>query len=613
MAIMYPSSAKAAEANSDEDMVFKVLQDNLTDDYHVFHSVRFTLVKDRQNVTRQLDFLIFHKKLGFLYLEVKNGHPKFEDNKWKAGNGMDMHGGNGPYVQANSGSSDFRTFLSQERDRIGFNVSQPGKCAFHYGVWFLKIADDDLANVATFGTMPPDVVPEYTLTTESLSKARTRQDVDRAFTSNIQGRKFQTDLSDEEADNLLNRLRGNFHIVSLSKARANGENARFAFLLDEQYHLLDYLENQPNAVIAGMAGTGKTVLAVEKARRHSVEGDNVLFICYNSMLREQLEEDNKQNQDFRKVDFRTLDKLVYDWCGINPKDFRKYKALDVYLRERRDLMLAAEPEEMGSVFPYKHIIIDEGQDFGKDEINAQTEIMELLNDLTSLQDGTFYVFYDGNQLVQAQKVPDIIERADCKLTLWQNCRNTVKIARTSINLLTDDHFVQRKVRSREGIPSGRPVQLYIEPDESSFRRKLQNVVDRLTADDGIKSVQILTCVTEENSAAKSLMKPNPKNIFRLCYAKHPNVGFTTCRKFKGLEADAVVLIDIGAKNLIDEFDKYREVYYEGASRAKHRLVIIMQLSEAEKEVFVKQRKLQPKGRRKREPDQLIKGWMKIDK
>lgn len=44
-------------------------------------------------------------------------------------------------------------------------------------------------------------------------------------------------------------------------------------------------------------------------------------------------------------------------------------------------------------WPYKHIIIDEGQDFLEYHL-------ELLYAIAEITDGCFYVFYDKNQLVQ---------------------------------------------------------------------------------------------------------------------------------------------------------------------------------------------------------------------
>jgi KaiC/GvpD/RAD55 family RecA-like ATPase len=51
---------------------------------------------------------------------------------------------------------------------------------------------------------------------------------------------------------------------------------------------LEYLEEQNNAIINGLAGTGKTVMAIEKARRHAYKGEKVLFLCYNTKLKDYL-------------------------------------------------------------------------------------------------------------------------------------------------------------------------------------------------------------------------------------------------------------------------------------------------------------------------------------
>ena len=89
--------------------------------------------------------------------------------------------------------------------------------------------------------------------------------------------------------------------------------------------------------------------------------------------------------------------------------------------------LQGKLEEMyfSEVFPYQHIVIDEGQDFGFDDIE-EGEILDKLK-LMVENKGTFYVFYDRLQLIQGRKIPSFIEDADCKLTLYRNCRNTENI------------------------------------------------------------------------------------------------------------------------------------------------------------------------------------------
>jgi len=58
-----------------------------------------------------------------------------------------------------------------------------------------------------------------------------------------------------------------------------------------------------------------------------------------------------------------------------------------------------------------------------------------------------------------------------------------------------------------------------------------------------------------------------------------NILFTTARKFKGLEADVVFLVDIDSNQFSD--DESRRVFYVAASRAKSFLEIVPTLSEEE--------------------------------
>ena len=61
--------------------------------------------------------------------------------------------------------------------------------------------------------------------------------------------------------------------------------------------------------------------------------------------------------------------------------------------------------------------------------------------------------------------------------------------------------------------------------------------------------------------------------------------FSTCRKFKGLEADAVILVDVD-ETTFNPDKMYKDsdtvfLYYVGASRARLRLEILAQLSDEE--------------------------------
>ena len=79
--------------------------------------------------------------------------------------------------------------------------------------------------------------------------------------------------------------------------------------------------------------------------------------------------------------------------------------------------------------------------------------------------------------------------------------------------------------------------------------------------DGISDIVILTCKTE----AESLLTPHLKK--GMYPAGKKCIRFTTCRKFKGLEADAVILVDIDEDTVLGNEGKNVLLYYVGTSRA----------------------------------------------
>ena len=214
-------------------------------------------------------------------------------------------------------------------------------------------------------------------------------------------------------------------------------------------------------------------------------------------------------------------------------------------------------------FPYQHVVVDEGQDFGSDAIE-EADILEMLKTIIedTKENGSFYVFYDKLQLVQARKMPKFLEDADCKLTLYRNCRNTENIAKTSLRPISD-----RSPKLMENCIVGVPAKLHFCEDENGILGALDDTLDGLFGD-GIENIVILTCKKETDS----VLTPYIENGSYPAGKK--KIRFTTCRKFKGLEADAVILVDVDEDTFRGNDGQNVLLYYVGASRARLRLDIM---------------------------------------
>src|SRR5262249_43992271 len=60
-------------------------------------------------------------------------------------------------------------------------------------------------------------------------------------------------------------------------------------LTNEQYEVITRLRGTPRALISGTAGSGKTLVAAEKAIRLSAAGIQTLFLCHNPLLADWVE------------------------------------------------------------------------------------------------------------------------------------------------------------------------------------------------------------------------------------------------------------------------------------------------------------------------------------
>ena len=120
----------------------------------------------------------------------------------------------------------------------------------------------------------------------------------------------------------------------------------------------------------------------------------------------------------------------------------------------------------------------------------------------------------------------------------------------------------------EGAIKGVPATIHYCYDFSNEVHRIDSAINKLLSE-GYKDIVILTTKTESTSVLSGLSYDG----------KYQNkYKFTTCRKFKGLEADAVVLIDVDKETFTGD---NALIYYVGTSRARLRLDLMTILSDEE--------------------------------
>src|SRR6185436_3796758 len=84
------------------------------------------------------------------------------------------------------------------------------------------------------------------------------------------------------------------------------EDREIVRLTEEQFYLLDVLSRTRRAAIGGCAGSGKTFLAVEKAKRLAREEFRTLLTCFNRPLADFLAEVTQGTPNLEVKNFHAL-------------------------------------------------------------------------------------------------------------------------------------------------------------------------------------------------------------------------------------------------------------------------------------------------------------------
>lgn len=268
MAHMIPSKPKAIDARSNEGIVFNKLRNGLGDDYYVFHSVsEVEVISDDQYFEHEMDFVIVHKDKGVLCIEVKGGRGiQYSDRTWYYSNGSEMvH--EGPYHQIASAKRTIRNkvkYHNNPKVRELFN-----KCRFFHAVIFANLSRE---NFDSLSGLPEEADPRITICAEDMISIEKK--IDEIFECKLPWEKYydvDTTMNDAEFKLLLDSvLCPHFQLIPSPKAKHALWEDNINQLLREQAIILDFLDEQDTAVINGAAGTGKTMLAVVKAKRQKL-------------------------------------------------------------------------------------------------------------------------------------------------------------------------------------------------------------------------------------------------------------------------------------------------------------------------------------------------------
>lgn len=556
MAIMIPGPEAMEDFNSSGGE--KILYDKLCqlpDTYYIFHSARWNEVIRKEGFARrrqlnkyiewrEADFVVLYPPRGLLFIEVKDGEIKLDREKGWLQINRDTHESTmiDPLAQAEKSQFYISNLIS-----LLYGKDNPYACNVGCAVWFTS-ADKSCVT----GKLPMHYKEELILwASDMVNPLQIQQSLNRVF--EYSGIKVPNP-TEEMTKKIVDVIAPEFGVfASVTSTRAM-KDAIFHKLTDEQSFLLDYLDEQDEAAIHGFAGTGKTCLAVQKAKQLAEDGETLL-LCFNTFLKDNLKENPDNQKDHLTIN--NLPSLYVQKTG-NRINFES-----ISNKERDEMISDFLLGWKDNGLNYKHYIIDEGQDFCEDHL-------QLLHDIAKEQKGCFYVFYDRNQFSQGEEYPKWLDEIECRLVLNRNCRNTREIAVTSTRPVG---ILEEKIKTRYDTAVSVKPRLYMPKSKEELLDLLDEIINAYAKAKVPKDkIVILTVNSEESSIiSKDDYILSPENQLSTTPVKG-KVWFTTVRKFKGLEAEVIICIDVDESCF--QVEAKQHAFYIGTSRAQTFLDII---------------------------------------
>lgn len=546
MARVFPDPPLTAFASAAEERLYEQFKTALPSAYTVLHSVHWLQRRERYDEEGEADFIILHPDYGGLILEVKGGGIR-RDPASSAWYSRDRHGDihaiKDPFQQSARSRRGLISYLSQSslgprlHDLFKFAVAFPD----------VSMGPDDLG---------PDAPRSLILDADDLTNLeRSLVKAWRPSRESLLG-----------ADGVRELVGLLSPAVELSTLRLSTEIARererFIQLTEQQMRVLDFVAGHQRVAVRGVAGSGKTLLALEVARRQALLGKRVLFSCFNQALA-----DWARASLAAQLGNRMSNVYVDNYHDL-AEDFAKRAGLRLPSQQEVDAAPGAYYNEVLPQFlsdalatvdqRFDAIVVDEAQDF------ADIWWLTVESLLADPDESVFYLFYDPSQIVYTGRSTAGMPISEPHFILDQNCRNT-----RAIHQLAFGYCGGAAAAKCEG-PDGRdPEILAIEQD--NVVDGVRRAVHRLVHDQGVSLDQIV--VLTPRSPARTALQDKTKigNLTLTWGDPGPNqLRVTSIARFKGLESDVVILAELD-----HAYHQTRNALIHVAiSRAKHHVVIV---------------------------------------
>jgi hypothetical protein len=542
MSTMLPSYISETTKSDAEKQIYSWFQhDSRTKDWFVLHSVG--IAEHIKYVYGEIDFIVLAPNYGFFYLEVKGGRIQIRNGVWifTDRNGKSSESSRGPFQQVEEGFFSIREYLKARLDKKHQFVLS---CVSGVGVMFpdvqySTVGTDDAIEMVLDASYNGDVF-RYISNLADYTESKMRAKHLRPFRPTIQDVHIVKDV-----------LRGDYSFDFSMIANKRLSLDKLNEITKQQSIALSLIQNNNQCLFYGHAGTGKTYLAIETAKRLQRQGLDVGFFCYNNALGRWLCHVLK-DEDIKPIYVGTLHSFVVNILHPKEESISDWKGL------------VADGIKLISENPIKKfdaIVIDEAQDLA-----SPTYMLFFSLIITNgIDNGKIYMFGDFvNQSIYEASIPDyekvnLLKLAAKNLVMYPlniNCRNTNNIHK----LVSYAYNIDEQNWMMSNI-NGPNYEMIIYEHNA-----VKNIISNLLKE-GVnpKNITVLSPFSKECSVTYTELMQN--FTIKQYSPDETKIVFSTIQSFKGLENDYIIVCDVDETN-------FNETLYVALTRARYALYIV---------------------------------------
>ena len=543
------------------------------------------------HVNREADCIFYHRKYGLLIVECKSGKISTRYNEerkrvdWFQNDTL-MDDAKVPTVQVGTLVSPVHEYLKEM-----FPENEKGVPYSVRVQWAVCFSDMD-----TMEGIPGDEIKR--------KRALLRPDLLNAehFEKRLieilempenahSGRSFSNDYLDEESLYKLRSFLDGQGGMPDETEILKGEQEFFEEATETQRMMMDSISRNLRMRIEGVAGSGKSHMVVWEALRLARLNKNVAIVCYNDLLATELKEVVKKVFDAdREIveeeyeydggkSYGRIDVLAYfDWCEkyahaakikvkkpAAEKDKQEYyeKVLPKAFVDAQKML--RDKKKTREKFFYDAVIVDEGQDFLSGWVDSFISLLK------NSEQGIVRFFYDSAQRLYARDGiynPQVTAMPVMVLNRGFRCtRKILEWVYKNTNI---------RITPFKNTKTGSPVKEFYYSDPADQVAMLSTRLDEILEKFKFKPSEIL--VVSMRSKASSALK-NIKDERFVWNANgdktlvEDKVNIVSAFRIKGLDATAVILVDLEEPSEADRHGDFKRRLLVAATRAKSLLTV----------------------------------------